>query len=136
MPIDGLTAYAHVADVQRSIGFYRRLGLEPANSHALDGKVVWALVTSPSANPEAAGARLMLAQADGPFDAASQAVLFYCWAPDVHGLHDELEAAGVDVGDVEHPFYMPAGEFRVVDPDGYVVLIGQLDDADADEAHP
>ncbi len=26
-----------------------------------------------------------------------------------------------------HPFYMRAGEIRVVDPDGYVLMIGQLD---------
>ena len=38
-------------------------------------------------------------------------------------------AAGVEVGEVKRPFYMPAGEFRVADPDGYVLLIGQLGDA-------
>ena len=45
----------------------------------------------------------------------------------VQALHDELEAAGVVVGAVEHPFYMPAGEIRLEDPDGYVLLVGQLD---------
>jgi catechol 2,3-dioxygenase-like lactoylglutathione lyase family enzyme len=128
--ITGLTAYAHVADVERSIGFYRHLGLVLTNSHEAGGKLVWAFVTSPGVDPHDAGARLMLAQADGPVDAASQAVLFYCWSPDVQGLHDELEAAGLEVGDVERPFYMPAGEFRAIDPDGYVVLVGQLDHAD------
>jgi hypothetical protein len=54
---------------------------------------------------------------------------FYCWTPDVEGLYDELAAAGVEVGDVTRPFYMPAGEFRAEDPDGYVPLVGQLDDA-------
>ena len=98
-----------------------------------DGRLVWAFVTSPSDDPNAAGARLMLAQADGPFDAESQAVLFYCWAPDVRELHDELAAAGVEVGDVQRRFYMPAGEFRVIDPDGYIVLVGQLGDAGRDE---
>jgi catechol 2,3-dioxygenase-like lactoylglutathione lyase family enzyme len=129
MPIDGLTAYAHVADVQRSIDFYRHFGLEVRNTHESGGTLVWAFVTSPSDNPNAAGARLMLALADGPFDAASQAVLFYCWTPDVQGLHDQLAAVGVKVEDVKHPFYMPAGEFRAIDPDGYVLLVGQLDDA-------
>ena len=68
----------------------------------------------------------MLALADEPVDPAAQAVLFYCWAPDVHALRDELLAAGVPVGPVHRPFYMPAGEIRLVDPDGYVVLVGQL----------
>ena len=45
---------------------------------------------------------------------------------DARLLHDELAAAGGDVGAIEHPFYMPAGEFRTFDPDGYVLLIGQL----------
>jgi catechol 2,3-dioxygenase-like lactoylglutathione lyase family enzyme len=126
MPIDGLTAYAHVADVQRSIDFYSRLGLEVRNRHEEDGKLVWAFVTSPAADPNDARARLMLALADGPIDPAQQGVLFYCWTPDVRALHDELQAAGVEVDPVEYPFYMPAGEFRAEDPDGYVVLIGQL----------
>jgi catechol 2,3-dioxygenase-like lactoylglutathione lyase family enzyme len=129
MQIDGLTAYAHVADVQRSIEFYRHFGLEVQNRHESGGTLVWAFVTCPSDNPHDAGARLMLALADGPLDAASQAVLFYCWTPDVQGLHDQLAAAGVEVEDVKHPFYMSAGEFRAVDPDGYVLLVGQRDDA-------
>ena len=126
--IDGLTAYAHVADVQRSIDFYRHFGLEVRNTHESGETLVWAFVTCPSDKPHEAGARLMLALADGPFDAASQAVLFYCWTPDVQGLHDRLAAERVEVGEVEHPFYMPAGEFRAVDPDGYVLLVGQRDD--------
>ena len=125
MPIDALTAYAHVADVGRSVEFYRRFGLEVQSSYESEGKLVWALVARPGAD----GARLMLALASGPVDAGSQAVLFYCWTPDVEGLHDELAAAGVAVGDVTRPFYMPAGEFRTEDPDGYVLLVGQLDDA-------
>lgn len=81
---------------------------------------------SPSDEPNAAGARLMVALASGPIVPSDQAVLFYCWTPDAGLLHDELAAAGVEVGAIEHPFYMPAGEFRTFDPDGYVLLIGQL----------
>jgi catechol 2,3-dioxygenase-like lactoylglutathione lyase family enzyme len=127
MPIDGLTAYAHVADVQRSVEFYRHFGLELRNSYESEGKLVWAFVATPSDNPNDARARLMLALADGPLDAATQGVLFYCWTPDVHALHDQLAAEGVEVGGIQHPFYMQAGEFRAFDPDGYVLLVGQLD---------
>ena len=122
MAIDALTAYAHVEDVDRSIEFYRRLGLEVENTYTVEGRLSWAFLVR-------GDARLMLALADGPVDAANQAVLFYCWTPDVQALHDELAAAGVDVGEVTRPFYMPAGEFRVEDPDGYVLLVGQLGDA-------
>ena len=126
MPIDALTAYAHVADVQRSVEFYRRLGLELRNGHEVDGVLVWAFVASPADDPNEAGARLMLALADEPVVASDQAVLFYCWTPDVRSLRDELAAAGVEVGEISYPFYMPAGEIRLVDPDGYVLLVGQL----------
>jgi hypothetical protein len=71
----------------------------------------------------------MVAAADGPIDVAKQAVLFYCWTDDARALHAELEDAGIDVGEIRHPFYMRAGEFEVIDPDGYVVLVGQLDAA-------
>ena len=128
MPIDALTAYAHVVDVGRSVEFYRLLGLEVESSYESEGKLIWALVARGSDAPGDARARLMLALASGPIDAAVQAVLFYCWAPDVQRLHDELAAAGVEVGEVTRPFYMPAGEFRAQDPDGYVLLVGQLAD--------
>ena len=127
MPIHSLTPYAHVADIQRSIAFYRRLGLEVQNRHFDDEVLAWAFLSRPTPDRRAAGARLMLAAADGPIDASSQAVLFYCWTDDARGLHAELKAAGIGVGEIEHPFYMRAGEFELIDPDGYVVLVGQLD---------
>jgi catechol 2,3-dioxygenase-like lactoylglutathione lyase family enzyme len=127
MPIDALTPYAHVADVQRSIDFYRALGLEVRNEHHADGKLVWAFLTTPAEDPNAAAARLMVALADAPLRGAEPGVLFYCWAADVRALHGELAGAGARVGPIEHPFYMPAGEFELVDPDGYVILVGELD---------
>jgi len=122
VPIEALIAYAHVESVDRSVAFYRRLGLEVENTHTFEDRLVWAFM-------EHGDAKLMLALADGPIEAGDQAVLFYCWTPDVEALHDELAAAGLDVGPVTHPFYMPAGEFRLEDPDGYVLLVGQLGDA-------
>jgi catechol 2,3-dioxygenase-like lactoylglutathione lyase family enzyme len=126
VPIDALTPYAHVADVQRSVDFYRRLGLELRGSHHHAGRLVWAFVAGPGDNADDAAARLMLALADERVDPSQQAVLFYCWTSDVRALQEELLAAGIEVGAIEHPFYMPAGEIRVVDPDGYTLLVGQL----------
>ena len=125
-PLVGLTPYAHVADVQRSIDFYAQLGLIAANTHVHGGALLWAFLTNVDGDPNAAAVRLMLARADEPVDPHAQAVLFYLWAEDVRALHDELKDNGVAVGEVHEPFYMPAGEFRVEDPDGYVLLIGQL----------
>jgi catechol 2,3-dioxygenase-like lactoylglutathione lyase family enzyme len=127
--VDGVTAiwaYAHVADVQRSVDFYAHLGFELRSSHQHDGRTVWAFVTAIDA-PRAQSPGLMLAQADGPIDPESQGVLFYCWAEDVRGLRQRLVHEGIAAGEVRQPFYMPAGEIRVTDPDGYVLLIGQLE---------
>jgi hypothetical protein len=59
MPIDALTPYAHVVDLGRSIDFYRLLGLEVANAHEEEGRLVWAFLTNPAADPNHASARLM-----------------------------------------------------------------------------
>ena len=126
MPIDALTPYVHVADVRRSVDFYRLLGLELRESLEEEGVLRWAFVTSPSPDPNDAAARLMLSEADGPVDASQQAVLLYCWARDLEPFRAELQAAGVEVGEITYPFYMPAGEFKVFDPDGYVLLVGRL----------
>jgi hypothetical protein len=40
VPIEGLTAYAHVAEVQRSIDFYSRLGLGLRKSYEDEGALV------------------------------------------------------------------------------------------------
>ena len=120
--LTALWPYAHVADVQRSIDFYARFGLEVRDTHEHEGKLVWAFVAS----GETAG--LMLALADASVDPHAQAVLFYCWTPDVAALREELLRDAVEVGEITHPFYMPAGEIRVADPDGYVLLVGQLSD--------
>lgn len=121
----GFWAYAHVADVPRSIAFYSHLGLEVRGTHEEGGRMVWAFMTAADTRTQSPG--LMLAQGNGAIEAGEQAVLFYCWTPDVRALRDELLAAGVEVGRVTTPFYMPAGEIRLEDPDGYVLLIGQLD---------
>ena len=129
MPIDALTPYVHVADLQRSIDFYRRLGLDVANVHEDDGEPAWVFMASPDTDRNHARARLMLGLRDGPgtVPVDPQTILFYCWSSDVQQLHAELTTAGLEVGPIEHPFYMRSGEFQVVDPDGYTVVIGQLD---------
>jgi catechol 2,3-dioxygenase-like lactoylglutathione lyase family enzyme len=132
--VTALWAYAHVADVRRSIDFYAQLGLEPRDVIEEEGTIMWAFVAS-SADPDQAWARLMLARADEPVDPRAQAVLFYCWTDDVTSLHAELKRKGNDVGEITHPDYMPAGEFRLADPDGYVLLVGQLENPERPPPH-
>jgi hypothetical protein len=70
-------------------------------------------------------AELMVARAGEPVVASQQAVLFYLYSPNLVALREHLIAAGVRVSPITYPDYMPKGEIRVEDPDGYCVLIGQ-----------
>ena len=133
---------AHVADVDRSIAFYARLGFSCRSRFGPEGAANWADLGN-------GAARIMLSRASGPIDAAQQAVLFYMYAPDVRALREHLlrssctdagpppDQDGSTVGTLATPptsvvfaivprFYMPRGELRVHDPDGYCLLIGEL----------
>jgi catechol 2,3-dioxygenase-like lactoylglutathione lyase family enzyme len=109
---------AYVRSVTRSIEFYRRLGFEVGNTHTPEGgtEPVWAWLRS-------GGAQLMLAQAGEPVEAEKQAVLFYVYCRDVASFREMLVTAGVQAGPICNPFFAPRGEFRVVDPDGYALMI-------------
>jgi hypothetical protein len=52
-------------------------------------------------------------------------VLFYLYSPDLIALRAHLQSSGVKVSPITYPDYMPKGEIRVDDPDGYCLLIGQ-----------
>ena len=57
--------------------------------------------------------------------ASQQAVLFYFYSPALIALRAHLLECGVKVSPITYPDYMPKGEIRVDDPDGYCLLIGQ-----------
>jgi catechol 2,3-dioxygenase-like lactoylglutathione lyase family enzyme len=114
----GLIPMAHVADVQRSLDFYKLLGLEVRGSLKNKDVLQWADVACE-------GAELMFARASEPVIASQQAVLFYLYSPDLIALREQLLASGVSVSAITYPEYMRKGEIRVEDPDGYVLLIGQ-----------
>lgn len=130
---------AHVADVDRSLEFYALLGFA-CDSRFRDARGTnWGAMS-------AGKAQLFLSRASGPIVAADQAVLFYMYSADVRGLRAHLLAQGIaDAGpipweadgtpkpvppgaivfEVVPRFYMPDGELRIHDPDGYVLLVGQ-----------
>lgn len=134
--VTGLIPMAHVASVERSIAFYEQFGFTAESTlpdHA--GKLRWAAMKS-------ALAQIMFARASGPIDPGQQAVLFYLYTENVAALREHLLACGVrNLGafggkehapdqagglfNITHPPYMPEGELRVHDPDGYVLLVGQ-----------
>ena len=116
--VKGLVPMAYVGSVPRAIEFYRKLGFAVRNTFTPPGQYEfsWAWLESGAAN-------LMVSRASEPVVASQQAVLFYLYADDVQAFHAKLELQGVAVGEIEDPFYSPRGEFRVTDPDGYVLIV-------------
>jgi hypothetical protein len=118
LELHSLVPLAEVTNLSRSIDFYGKLGFETDNTHTPDGRTepVWAWVRSGNAH-------LMLAAADEPVKARKHPVLFYLYCADVDAFRAALVDAGVETGPIEYPFWAPRGEFRLTDPDGYVLMI-------------
>ena len=117
--VTGLIPMAHVADVQRAIDFYKLLGMEVRGSlRNASGELQWVHLACGHAD-------LMFARASEPVIAGQQAVLFYLYSPYLIALREHLLASGLKVSSITYPDYMPKGEIRVDDPDGYCLLIGQ-----------
>jgi catechol 2,3-dioxygenase-like lactoylglutathione lyase family enzyme len=121
-PVSDLVPFVDVADVARSVAFYRLLGLELRATYEPEGRLVWASMESESA-------AVMLAQSEAPTDPPAQGVLFYLYAPDLAGLRDHLVAHGLTPGEIVDGSPGPRREMRVTDPDGYCLMVAQIDDA-------
>ena len=119
-PLRGLVPMAHVADVARSIDFYRKLGFEVGNTFEHDGMLRWAWLHSGAAH-------LMITRSARSMNPDAQDVLFYLYASDVAKYREQLAAQGLKVSELEYPFYAKRGEFRIADPDGYCLLVGNSD---------
>jgi len=117
-PVRALVPMVHVRSVAASIAFYARLGFEVDNTVAPadQEEPSWAYLGSDRA-------QLMLSKADEPVVAGQQGVLFYAYCDDVPALRERLLADGVAAGPIARPFYAPDGEFRIEDPDGYVIMV-------------
>lgn len=113
-----LVPMAFVADVARSIAFYSTLGFGVENTFTPpDAEApVWAWL-------ESGDAQIMVSKASDPVIAEQQAVLFYLYTEDVAAAHEALSIQGLQPGPIKAPFYAPGGEFRLTDPDGYVLMV-------------
>jgi catechol 2,3-dioxygenase-like lactoylglutathione lyase family enzyme len=113
-----LTPMAKVVDVKRSIDFYAKLGFKVRNT-VKDDKLRWADLTSANADP-------MLSLEEEPAAGRSAGVVFYLYASDLVALRAHLLAQGIAASEISYPPYMPKGEICVTDPDGFLLLIGQM----------
>jgi hypothetical protein len=115
-----LVPMAHVADVGKSIEFYKQLGFEVKNTVQSEGHLQWAWLQNGEAE-------FMIARSARPMNPGAQDVLFYLYVPAVAAFREELMARGVKVGEMGYPFYSPRGEFRIADPDGYALFVSHAD---------
>lgn len=117
MKTQSLVPMVSVADVDRSIAFYSHLGFEVGNMFASEGetKPSWAWLQSDDA-------QLMLSAANEP-SGDQHTVLFYVYTEDVAAARASLIEVGLSPGEIATPFYAPRGEFQLVDPDGYIIMI-------------
>ena len=118
----------HVADVERSAAFYRLLGFEIGNREPKGGPPHWAWLYVPAAPEWRRGPNLMLTRTSRPLQPDAQDVLFYFYASDLVALREKLLRSGTAAGAITYPAYLPRGEFRLTDPDGYCLMIAQSAD--------
>jgi len=127
-PISSIVAMIRVSDVMNSAKFYHHLGFEIGNAVPREHPPFnWAWLYQPKSSNWKTGANLMLVSSEVPGTTESRAktVLFYLYARNMKLLREELLATGFNVSDIGHPPYLPEGEFRVEDPDGYTLMIAQ-----------
>lgn len=127
-PVSSIVAMIRVADVMNSAKFYRNLGFEIGNAVPRECPPFhWAWLYQPKAPNWKTGANLMLVSGEGPGTAESKAkaVLFYLYARDLKSLREELLGEGFTASEISYPEYLPEGEFRLQDPDGYTLMIAQ-----------
>jgi ketosteroid isomerase-like protein len=120
-PVSDLVPFVVVRDVERSVAFYGLFGFELRDTYEPEGQLVWVSMRRERA-------ALMLARYEAPINPRAQGVLFYLYARDLAGLRDHLVAHGLTPGEIVDGSPGPEQEMRVTDPDGYCLMVAQIDD--------
>jgi hypothetical protein len=106
--------------VERSIAFYQHLGFVVTSIYKYRGRGAWAAL-------ESEGAELMVSTDGDPIDPTGQGVLFYLYSDDLAALRAQLLTNGIDAGQIEDGTPAPREQMRLIDPDGYVLMIAQVE---------
>ena len=107
----GLVPLLHVTDMERSIDFYERLGLEAEAYFEQEGWLLWCRLRNHDE------AELMLTLTGDPPHVHEGTVALYLFVEDLDSL------AGL--GPVEQADPSAAHAVRLQDPDGYEILVAQ-----------
>jgi len=118
--VSDLVPFTHVADVDRSVAFYERLGFEMRHEYTPEDRRLWAFL-------ERGDARLMVAEGDEAVDPGAQAVLFFLYTRDLDGLRARLVSDGVPAGAITTGNLGPDRQMEVVDPDGYALMVAEIE---------
>src|SRR5438067_1632307 len=122
--VEGLIPFVHVEDVDRSIAFYHHLRFTVDEVYKYRGTPVWAALRSN-------GAELMVSTDGDSIDPSRQGVLFYLYSRDLASLRAQLVAEGIEVGEICDGTPGPREEMRLIDPDGYVLMVAQSEPTQA-----
>jgi catechol 2,3-dioxygenase-like lactoylglutathione lyase family enzyme len=118
--VSELIPFVQVADVDRSIAFYELLGFEVTGTYLHGGELDFAALESGSA-------RTMLVRAAGAIEPRRQGVRFYLYAEDLDALRAHLTEHAVSAGPIVDGSPGPEREMTVRDPDGYCLMIAEID---------
>lgn len=117
--VTGLIPFVHVRDVARSIAFYHHLGFTVTSIYKYRGSPAWAELRS--------GDALLMVTTGEPIDQAGQGVRFYLYSTDLAALRRQLLAAGIEAGEITDGAPGPREEMRLSDPDGYTLMVAQIE---------
>ena len=109
-----------VRSVTASIAFYQKLGFSVERSN---DQWRWAMLSFGEC-------RLMVDESINTHPTAPRSFVIYLYPDDVAEFHQQMRNHGVEVPDLEATFYGMT-EFRIEDPDGNRLWIGQSASADA-----
>jgi predicted enzyme related to lactoylglutathione lyase len=114
-----LVALLHVAEVDRSIGFYQKLGFELGGESLKNDQGVTTFVWMHHGD----AIQIMLSRAGHPLNPGGREVMFYLYVTDMPAYREQLQSRGIATGELTYPFWSPKGEFRIEDPDGWVLMV-------------
>src|SRR5262245_20111669 len=119
------TPMLHVAEVERSIRFYRLLGFELVDVESEPGcPPGWARLHT----ADGSAIMLLCGEAEHPVKPELQGIMLVLYTDGLVALREQLLAAGERPTEIERPPWMPSGHFMLRDPDGYGIGANQWGD--------